>query len=222
MQQRRQDRDRQAGERVYDPDRSVRRGPTMRRSDPRQKEAPAVARASYKHPVNRAEQDAPQGARIADQVTGFMGSWRFIILQTVIVAIWLTVNIYLLSKPFDPFPFILLNLAFSTQAAYAAPLILLAGNRAAAHDRATLEHAASQSDLEEKQNERLIADGKQSLQHLTAVAERTLAIEETLKAQDEQLLRMEKAILAFERDRSVHRDTARTRTKAPGSAEVAK
>jgi len=182
-----------------------------------------VPRATYHHPVNRALIDeAPMGARVADAVTGFMGSWRFIIVQTVIVAIWLVANIYLLSKPFDPFPFILLNLAFSTQAAYAAPLILLAGNRAAAHDRATLEHAASQSDLEEKQNERLIADGKQSLQHLTAVAERTLAIEETLKAQDEQLLRMEKAILAFERDRSVHRDTARTRTKAPGSAEVAK
>jgi uncharacterized membrane protein len=137
------------------------------------------------------------------------------------VAIWLTVNIYLLSKPFDPFPFILLNLAFSTQAAYAAPLILLAGNRAAAHDRATLEHAASQSDLEEKQNERLIRDARESVRHLTEVAERTLAIEETLKAQDEQLLRMETAILAFERDRSVHRNTGRVRPKPPGPASAA-
>jgi len=68
---------------------------------------------------------------LADAVTGFMGSWRFITVQTAIVAIWLTANIVLLTRPFDPFPFILLNLAFSTQAAYAAPLILLAGNRAA-------------------------------------------------------------------------------------------
>ena len=182
-----------------------------------------MARPKYRHPVNKALiEDAPSGARIADQVTGFMGSWRFIVIQTVIVAIWLAANIYLLAKPFDPYPFILLNLAFSTQAAYAAPLILLAGNRAAAHDRATLEHAASQADLEEKQNERLIADGKQSLQHLTDVAERTLAIEETLKAQDEQLLRMEKAILAFERDRSVHRNTGRIGGKGAPPADTAK
>jgi uncharacterized membrane protein len=97
---------------------------------------------TYLHPVNkRLVEEAPVGARVADRVTGFMGSWTFIIVQTVIVAVWLASNIYLLSKPFDPFPFILLNLAFSTQAAYAAPLILLAGNRAAMHDRATLEHA---------------------------------------------------------------------------------
>ena len=71
------------------------------------------------HPVNKAMvDDAPIGARIADQVTGFMGSWRFLILQAVLVAAWLAGNIYLLSKPFDPYPFILLNLAFSTQAAY--------------------------------------------------------------------------------------------------------
>jgi uncharacterized membrane protein len=174
-----------------------------------------VPREPYHHPVNHALIDeAPRGARIADMVTGFMGSWRFIIVQTAIVACWLTANIYLLSKPFDPFPFILLNLAFSTQAAYAAPLILLAGNRAATHDRATLEHAAAQADLEEKQNERLISAGKESLKHLTEVAERTLAIEETLRAQDDQLLRMEKAILAFERDRSVHRTMGKPRASA--------
>ena len=62
-------------------------------------------------------------------------------------------------------------------------------------------------------NERLIAECKQSLQHLTDVAERTLAIEETLKAQDEQLLRMEKAIPAFERDRSAHSTAGRSRAK---------
>ena len=182
-----------------------------------------MPRAPYHHPVNRALIDeAPEGARIADLVTGFMGSWRFIILQTLIVAIWLAANIYLLSKPFDPYPFILLNLAFSTQAAYAAPLILLAGNRAAAHDRATLEHAADQADLEEKQNERLISAGQLSLKHLTEVAEQILAIEETLRAQDGQLLRMEKAILAFERDRSAHRATGRAKAVAAPSANPSK
>jgi uncharacterized membrane protein len=154
----------------------------------------------YRHPVNRALIDnAPLGARIADRVTGFLGSWRFIVIQTVIVGIWLLGNIYLLSQPFDPYPFILLNLGFSTQAAYAAPLILLAGNRAAIQDRMTLEHAASEADIEEKQNDQLIARSRESIKHLTELAERTLAIEQAIKAQGEQLLRMEQAILAFER-----------------------
>ena len=98
--------------------------------------------------------EAPLGARIADRVTGFLGSWPFIVIQTVIVTIWIAGNIWLLSQPFDPYPFILLNLAFSTQAAYAAPLILLAGNRASLRDRMTLEHAAEEADIEEDQNRR--------------------------------------------------------------------
>ena len=163
----------------------------------------------YRHPVNKALiEEAPLGARVADRVTGFMGSWRFIIYQTVVVVIWLGVNIYLLSQPFDPFPFILLNLAFSTQAAYAAPLILLAGNRAASHDRMVLEHAASQADVEEKQNEQLIARAQESLKHLIDLAERTLAIEEAIKTQGENLLRLEQAILAFESEEATDRHLA--------------
>ena len=67
-------------------------------------------------------------------MTNFLGSWTFIVLQTAIVVAWVAGNVYLLFN-FDPYPFILLNLAFSTQAAYAAPLILLASNRAAVRDR---------------------------------------------------------------------------------------
>ena len=105
------------------------------------------------HPVNQMLLDqAPIGARVADKVTNFLGSWTFIIIQTVIVAIWVAGNIYLLFH-FDPYPFIFLNLAFSTQAAYAAPLILLASNRASVRDRMTLEHAALEADIEERQNE---------------------------------------------------------------------
>ncbi len=175
---------------------------------------------TYRHPVNkRLLEEAPVGARVADRVTGFMGSWTFIIVQTVIVAVWLAANIYLLSKPFDPFPFILLNLAFSRQAAYAAPLILLAGNRAAMHDRATLEHAAAQADVEEKQNEQIIARAQQSLEHLTEVAERTLAIETAIKAQADQLLRMEKAIMAFEREAAQDRHGGRETHQSDWSAE---
>ncbi len=70
-----------------------------------------------------------------------MGSWRFIVLQTIVVVLWVAGNIYALGQ-FDHYPFIFLNLAFSTWAAYAAPLILLASNQSAGRDRATLEYAA--------------------------------------------------------------------------------
>ena len=126
--------------------------------------------------------EAPLGARIADAVTGFMGSWRFLNLQTVLVAIWLAGNVYLLSKPFDPYPFILLNLAFSTQAAYAAPLILLAGNRAAQRDRMTLEHAADETDVAEKQNERLLRGNTEILEHVEGLEERILQLEGRIMA----------------------------------------
>jgi uncharacterized membrane protein len=141
----------------------------------------SASRPTYHHPVNQELlDDAPLGARIADAVTGFMGSWRFLILQTVLVAAWLAGNIYLLSKPFDPYPFILLNLAFSTQAAYAAPLILLAGNRSAVRDRLTLEHAADETDVAEKQNVRLLGGNTEILKHVQALEEQILKLEERI------------------------------------------
>jgi uncharacterized membrane protein len=111
----------------------------------------------FRHPVNVALQaNAPLGVRIANAVTGFMGSWRFIIIQTVLVLLWVAGNIYELFH-FDPYPFIFLNLAFSTQAAYAAPLILLASNQAAVRDRATLEHAADEAEDADKKDAEILA-----------------------------------------------------------------
>ena len=137
-------------------------------------------RAAYSHPVNRTFLDeAPLGARIADGVTGFMGSWKFIIIQTVIVTLWIGGNIFLLFN-FDPAPFILLNLAFSTQAAYAAPLILLAGNRQSLRDRMTLEHAASEADIEEKQNVELLSGNREILQRVEALEQRILDLEKNI------------------------------------------
>ncbi len=134
----------------------------------------------YRHPVNiELSTHTPLGARIADRVTDFLGSWRFIVIQTVFVAIWLTGNIYLLFN-FDPYPFILLNLAFSTQAAYSAPLILLAGNRSAKRDRMTLEHAAKESDIEEEQNERLLKGNTEILERVQKLEERILQLEERI------------------------------------------
>lgn len=94
------------------------------------------------------------GGRIADAVVSGMGSWRFILIQSAIVLCWIVGNLYLLSKPFDPYPFILLNLAFSTQAAYASPLILMAGNRGAARDRARDDIQAHEVDELVEMNKR--------------------------------------------------------------------
>ena len=96
----------------------------------------------WRHPVEAHFHgpDAPLGVRAANRITGFMGSWLFLWLQTIVVLIWIALNVIVWLKHFDPYPFILLNLAFSTQAAYAAPLILMAGNVAAARDRELWEN----------------------------------------------------------------------------------
>jgi uncharacterized membrane protein len=73
--------------------------------------------------------------RIADAVANGMGSWRFIILQTIFVIIWMSLNIWGMIAHWDAYPFILLNLIFSTQAAYAAPIIMMSQNRQSQRDR---------------------------------------------------------------------------------------
>ena len=148
---------------------------------PRTKPSPS------KHPVNlKVHDEAPLGARIADQVTGFIGSWRFLVIQTILVLIWVGGNVVLLFN-FDPYPFILLNLAFSTQAAYAAPLILLAGNRASIRDRLTLEHAAEEGDIEEEQNERLLLGNREILEHIDRVEHEIFALETRIMKRLEEL-----------------------------------
>lgn len=76
------------------------------------------------------------GQRLADSVATGMGSWRFIIIQTVIVIAWMALNVVAFLDHWDPYPYILLNLLFSTQAAYAAPIIMMAQNRQGERDRA--------------------------------------------------------------------------------------
>ena len=78
-------------------------------------------------------------ARVAESLARFLGTGTFLLWQSVIVATWIALNVFAISLRWDPYPFILLNLAFSTQAAYAAPLILLAQNRQDDRDRVSLE-----------------------------------------------------------------------------------
>lgn len=97
--------------------------------------------------------DADSFGRLAEWVARVMGTARFLFWMTVFVVVWITLNVIGLFGKWDPYPFILLNLAFSTQASYAAPLILLAQNRQDARDRMTLEEdrrvaAQSRADME--------------------------------------------------------------------------
>ncbi len=81
----------------------------------------------------------------AEGIARFLGTGRFLAVQTIIVVVWITLNVVAVNLRWDPYPFILLNLAFSTQAAYAAPLILLAQNRQADRDRVQAEEDRSRA-----------------------------------------------------------------------------
>lgn len=76
-----------------------------------------------------------RGQRLADKIANVMGSWQFIIWQTIFVLCWMGLNVLGIIRHWDAYPFILLNLIFSTQAAYAAPIIMMAQNRQADRDR---------------------------------------------------------------------------------------
>jgi uncharacterized membrane protein len=100
-----------------------------------------------------ARYDADAFGRFSEAIARFLGTGRFLVGQTVLVIGWIVLNTIGLVNHWDPYPFILLNLAFSTQAAYAAPLILLAQNRQDDRDRANIERdrevaARTQADTE--------------------------------------------------------------------------
>jgi uncharacterized membrane protein len=104
-------------------------------------------------PQMGARYDADAFGRFAEGMARFLGTGRFIVGQTVLVVAWIILNTIGAINHWDPYPFILLNLAFSTQAAYAAPLILLAQNRQDDRDRANIERdrevaARTQADTE--------------------------------------------------------------------------
>jgi len=81
------------------------------------------------------DRNPPFTSRLADKVAAFGGSWKFILVFVFIMLVWVTINVYLLSRPFDPYPFILLNLLLSTLAALQAPVIMMSQNRKEEKDR---------------------------------------------------------------------------------------
>lgn len=123
------------------------------------------------------------GQKIADTVAATMGSWRFIIIQTTILILWIALNITAWIEHWDPYPFILLNLALSFQAAYAAPFIMMSQNRQQDVDRqqaaedfrinvkAELEIELLHQKLDELRGKEVLAL-TQSIQSLTALLEK--------------------------------------------------
>lgn len=99
-------------------------------------------RVLHRHPANVASFD---NASTADQriraFVAYFGSLKFIVQQTIVIVVWVILNLIAYAYRWDPYPFILLNLVFSTQAAYAAPLILMAANKQEERDRVSAEHS---------------------------------------------------------------------------------
>lgn len=128
------------------------------------------------------------GERIADRFAATMGSWHFIIIQTIILAIWVILNLAAFIKHWDPYPFILLNLMLSFQAAYAAPIIMMSQNRQSAIDRQEAKHDY-QVNLKSELEIELLHDKMNLLRE-----EEIVAITNILQAQQEQLQRLEKLL----------------------------
>ncbi len=123
------------------------------------------------------------GQRVADRVAAVIGSWPFIILQSVLLVIWIGINVYLMrhfkDKAFDPYPFILLNLALSFQAAYTGPIVMMSQNRQNEKDRfsAHCDYECNQTAEEEIRiimehlvhQDRLLTEITRKLESLNAV-----------------------------------------------------
>jgi uncharacterized membrane protein len=144
------------------------------------------------------EEHMTPGQRAADAVARQLGSWRFLIIQSCLLAAWMVLNIAeLLFKPFDPYPFILLNLALSFQAAYAAPVLLMSANRQAQKDRLNAHSASVVGQRAEEENRAI-------LHHLEAQDELMIVLLRSLKAIESRVLetvdRLEEGTVEHYRD----------------------
>ena len=129
------------------------------------------------------ELDPELFGRFSERIARFIGTGKFLFWQTMVVLVWVAVNISAISLAWDPYPFILLNLAFSTQAAYAAPLILLAQTRQADRDKVAaqvMEHHRDELATRSDEHQQAIAKSATELKEL-------LEANTTLTRQDKEL-----------------------------------
>lgn len=162
--------------------------------DARADAMPSVAdwRRRFPAPMNHAGHDVPDvnalfearmtiGQRAA-AVARRLGSWRFLIIQSAVLAAWIAVNIAeVVFKPFDPYPFILLNLVLSFQAAYAAPVLLMSANRQAEKDRLAAHNGYVVGQRAEEENRAI-------LHHLEAQDELMITLLRSLKVLESKVL----------------------------------
>jgi uncharacterized membrane protein len=132
--------------------------------------------------------------RGAERAARFFGTPKYIIGQTLIVIAWIALNSVALMAHWDPYPFILLNLAFSTQAAYAAPLILLAQTRQAARDKALGEKLELHREKAEQHGEQRVAQLKTETDKLEALLEANTVLTKQDKELTEQVAALTREI----------------------------
>jgi uncharacterized membrane protein len=130
-----------------------------------------TATPPLKHPISRRLRDERTfGERLADGVAHQIGSWRFLIIQTIAVAGWVLLNVIAVLRHWDPYPFVLLNLLFSVQAAYTGPVLLLSSNRAAQRDRIMAEHDYATNEKAEQLIEGILSELLRNSQATLAIA----------------------------------------------------
>jgi uncharacterized membrane protein len=132
----------------------------------------------------------------AERAARFFGTPQYILGQTVIVVFWIALNSLAIMRHWDPYPFILLNLAFSTQAAYAAPLILLAETRQAARDKSAAELTEKHRDRTERAAEQRVAALKAETDKLEALLESNTDLTKQDKELTEQVASLTREIHA--------------------------
>ena len=129
-----------------------------------------------------------KGAQISDAVTGTVGSWKFILIQSFLLALWIVLNVISWIKHCDEYPFILLNLALSFQAAYATPFILMSQNRQSEIDR---ERAKQDLDVDIKAE----MEVKSLHQKIDSLRDREIAeLREMLAVQNKTIQRLEEML----------------------------
>jgi uncharacterized membrane protein len=137
--------------------------------------------------LRRANYDDDAFGRFSEGIARFLGTGRYLVGQTVFVIVWIALNTVVLLRHWDPYPYILLNLAFSTQAAYAAPLILLAQNRQDDRDRASIER--------DRQVATRTQDDTEYLARELAAVRLALADMVTTRDLDDRLSKLEKLLI---------------------------
>ena len=132
--------------------------------------------------------------RRAEQIARFFGTPQYILGQTIVVLLWIAINAVAVSLQWDPYPFILLNLAFSTQAAYAAPLILLAQTRQADRDKAAEDRQEQHHNEAERLAQERVVAIKTETDKLTALLESNTDLTRQDKELTEQVADLTKQI----------------------------